>query len=337
MADPVYSPPLPTYQYRKPVKGSVIWWLRFLGVAAFLAVLAFTLPASKEVQLARVDLRWLGLCMLLTILQLLLDATQWHQLLRMQGVRHAYPKTIIAYLASLYLGMVTPWHVGSFLAAGYISMETGITFGYALSSVVMKKLLTWIITIGFGIWGLPLLAEVTYLHGVKRMAWVSAVIFVVMCAGIGLWIFSLRRLTKKWQRLSPWQIDMTEFWAGMKAYTTSWLALPLVTGLVSFLLLFVQFHAVLKSMAIALPFALVARITSFSRIAARFMPVSVAGFGAKDAAIIVLLSQQRIEWPVALTAVLLWLLCSYVVTLLLAGLCWWIKPLVIQRAAPATR
>ena len=49
---------------------------------------------------------------------------------------------------------------------------------------------------------------------------------------------------------------------------------------------------------------------------------------------IILLSQQGIDFTVGLTATLLFLVCSYLVTLLLSGLCWWMKPLVVRRAAP---
>src|SRR3989338_6521992 len=147
-----------SYTYRKPVRGSLVWWLRFSGVVAFLIVLLIHLPKSQQVSLFRIDLRWLGLCMLLTLGQLLLEALSWHSLLSAQRIRHPYPKTLLAYLASQYLGLVTPGHVGEFLSAGYISQETGITFGYALSSVIMKKILNWVVVVSFGIWGLQLLS-----------------------------------------------------------------------------------------------------------------------------------------------------------------------------------
>ncbi|MBI3330915.1 MAG: flippase-like domain-containing protein, partial [Candidatus Omnitrophica bacterium] len=100
------------------MRGSLVWWLRFAGIAAFLTILLVQLPRSQEVHLARIDLRWLGLCMLLTIGQLLLEALVWQWLLSAQRIRHPYPKTLVAYLASQYLGLVTPGHVGEFLAAG---------------------------------------------------------------------------------------------------------------------------------------------------------------------------------------------------------------------------
>ncbi|MBI3320507.1 MAG: flippase-like domain-containing protein, partial [Candidatus Omnitrophica bacterium] len=212
---------------RKPVRGSLIWWLRFLGAAAFILLLLLNLPRAQEVRVTRIDLRWLGFCMLLTVLQLLLEAFVWQWLLSTQRIRHPYPKTLGAYLASHYLGLVTPGHVGEFLAAGYISMNTGITFGYALSSVVVKKLLFWVSLVGFGIWGLPLLAEVPFLHGVERVVWTGLIVLVVLLAGISLWVVSLRRLARKWQKLSPWQIDMTEFWAGVRQLLSFRLVIPL--------------------------------------------------------------------------------------------------------------
>jgi hypothetical protein len=48
-----------------------------------------------------------------------------------------------------------------------------------------------------------------------------------------------------------------------------------------------------------------------------------------------MLVQQDITLPVAITAALLLLMSSYLVTLLLSGLCWWVKPLVVRREATA--
>ncbi len=322
--------------YRKPVRGSLVWWLRFCGVAAFIVVLVLQLPKAQDVHLVRIDLRWLGFCMLVTIGQLLLEAGAWHALLSAQRIRHPYPKTLVAYLASQYLGLVTPGHVGEFLAAGYISMNTGITFGYALSSVVMKKVISWLTVLSFGVWGLPLLAELPFLRGVQQMAWVTVVVLATLLGGIAVWVLSLQRLAKKWQRLSPWKIDVTEFWAGMRQLGSVRLVVPVLLGVSAFSCLFVEMYAVLRAMGVGLSFELVSRIMALSRIAARLVPFSVVGFGSKDAAVIMLLAQHRVDYSVGLTAALLFLLSTYLLTLLLSGLCWWIKPLVVRRTAPAS-
>ena len=325
---------LPTFHDRKPVRGSVVWWLRCFGIVAFVIVLILQLPRSQEVRLSRIDLRWLECCMLLTVFRLLLEASVWQRLLSAQRIRYPYPKTLVAYLASQYLGMVTPGHVGEFLAAGYISVDTGITFGYALSSVVMKKLLSWVVLIGFGIWGLPVLANVPFRHGVWELGLWSVLVLAVLALAITIWIVSLRRLARKWERLSPWQIDMAEFWSGLRQLCSLRLVPALGLAVLGFLLLFLQLDAVLQAMGVTLPLLLVSRIMAISRVAARLIPVSVVGFGSKDAAVIVLLSQHGVDFADGLTATLLFLVCTYLVTLLLSGLCWWIKPLVIRRAAP---
>jgi hypothetical protein len=215
-------------------------------------------------------------------------------------------------------------------------MHTGLTFGYALSSVVLRKVLAWVTLLGFGVWGLPLLAEVPFLKGVWALVGLSAVAVTVLSAGIGVWVLSLRRLTRRWEALSPWQVDMTEFWSGMRHLRSGRLVLPLGISVLAFSLLFFQLEAVLRALALVLPFALVARILAVSRIAARLIPVSAFGLGSKDAAVVFLLAQHQVDMVAGLAASLLYLVCSHVVTLLLAGVCWWINPLVVRRAAPAT-
>ncbi len=330
-------PPLESFEVspiraRKPVRGSLVFWLRFFGVIAFLVVL-FRLPTSQNIQMVRMDLRWLGFCMLLTVCQLLVEALIWQWLLSSLRIRHPYPSTLQAYLASEYLGLVTPGHVGEFLAAGYVSMNTGITFGYALSSVVMKKALAWIVVMGFGVWGLQLLSHVTFLQGVKWVTLATLGILVVLSAGIAIWVLSLRRLARKWERLSPWQIDTTELRAGMKQLFSPKLIFPFGLCVISFSIIFLQLDFVLRALGISLPILMVAKIVAFSRVVAKVVPISVVGFGSKDAAIIGMLGNEGINTSLGLTATLLLLLCSYLVTLLLSGLCWWVKPLIIRRSA----
>ena len=320
-----------TFQFQKPVRSSLVWWLRFFGVVAFI-ILLLRLPRSEGAQLTRIDLRWLGWCMVLTVLQLLLEALVWQLLIARQRIRQPYPRTLVAYLASQYLGLVTPGHVGDLLAAGYISMNTGITFGYALSSVVMKKVLHWVVIVGVGLWGLQLLAAFPLMQGLQRALVVSLTVLCVLAAGIGIWVVSLRKLAKKWRKLSPWQIDMTEFWAGMRALVSPKLVFPLLATLLAFGLLFVQLDAVLRSLGLRVPFLLAGQIMAFSRIIGRIIPISMVGFGSKDVAMITLLEWQGIEPSIGLAVTLLLLLCSYLVTLLLSGLCWWAKPLIVRRA-----
>ena len=174
-------------------------------------------------------------------------------------------------------------------------------------------------------------------EGVQRGAFVmSGVVLVVLSAGIALWVVSLRRLARKWEKLSPWQIDMTELWFGIRQLVSPRLVVPLVLSATAFSLLFLQLDAVLRSLGITLSFVLVAQIAAFSRIVARAIPISVVGFGSKDAALIGMLAQHGIDPAVGLTVTLLVLLCSYLVTLILSGLCWWIKPLVVRRVVSSS-
>ncbi|MBI4003673.1 MAG: flippase-like domain-containing protein [Candidatus Omnitrophica bacterium] len=303
-------------------------------MAAVILVLLLYLSRSQDARVFRVDLRWIGLCVGLTICQLLAEALVWYRLLAMQGIRYPYPKTLLAYLASQYLGLVTPNHVGELLAAGHISVDTGITFGYGLSSVVMKKALAAVTAAAFGIWSVPLLAELRFLQGMQVVVW-SVVVLIVFSAALASWVVSLQRLARKWEKVSPWKIEMAEFWAGVSQLVSPRLLAPLGLSVLAFSLLFFQLDAVLHAMGVGLSFALISKLMALSRITARFFPLSVFGFGSKDVLLILLLRHHGIAFSDGLTAALLLLMCSHLVTLLLSGLSWWIKPLVIRRVVPA--
>jgi hypothetical protein len=170
----------------------------------------------------------------------------------------------------------------------------------------------------------------------QRIVMASATVLVVLAFGIGLWVLSLRWLAKKWRALSPWQVDMAEFWSGFRHLVSVRLVMPAALAVAAFSLLFFQLNAVLRALGVSLPLLLVGQIVAFSRIVARLLPISVVGFGSKDAAVIELLREQGIHPAVGLAATLLLLLCSYFVTLLLSAVSWWVKPLVIRRARGAS-
>ena len=328
--------PAAAFQYRKPIRGHLVWWLRWLGVAAFVILLLRLTRYQPLVLMRKADIGWLGWCMGLAMVQLLLEALVWQWLLSIQRVPHRYGQTAVAYLASQYLGLVTPGHVGEFLAAGYISMNTGITFGYALSSVVMKKLLNWVVIISVGLWGLRCVSAFPVLRGVGWVIAATAVVVAILAAGISIWVVSLRRLTRKWERLSPWKIETPALRAGLQQLLSVKLLIPLWIAALAFSCLFFQLDAVLRSVGVSLPFLVVAQTIAFSRLVARVIPVSVLGFGSKDAALIWMLAQHGVSTSVGLTAALLLLLTSYLITLLVSALCWWLKPLVVRRAQPAS-
>ena len=325
----------PSFEYHKPFRGHLTWWFRCLGLVAFVLLL-LNLPQAQGTSLWRIEFRWLALCMALVGLQLLLEACVWRWLLAAQRITYPYRKAVVAFLASEYLGLVTPGHVGELLAAGYISTDTGITFGYALSSVIMKKALNWVAVVGVGIWGLPLLTELSWLHGVGGVALGSLGALALLSGGMAIWVVSLRRLTRTWERHSSWRVDLTEFWSGMR-HLASWkLLVPLLVTLLGFSLLFVQFDLVLRALGVILPIGLLGRIIALSRFSARLIPISVAGFGSKDVLLIIVLMRQGIVFSTAATAALLFYLCSHLLTLLLSGLCWRIKPLTVRRAQSAS-
>ncbi len=180
------------------------------------------------------------------------------------------------------------------------------------------------------------MAQVPLLQGVNRGVLVGVAVLVILAVAIAIWVVSLRRLAGKWQKLSPWKIEMTEFWSGMRGLVRPALLVAFGAGALAFGLIFLQVGAILRALGIGLPMLLVARIVALSRIFARIAPVSVVGFGSKDAVMILLFAQQGIDPSVGLTVSLLFLVCSYLITLLASGLCWWVKPLVVRRVAPSS-
>src|SRR5580700_7123011 len=74
---------------------------------------------------------------------------RWDVLLRTRGIRYPRRRIWGAYLASGYLGSMTPGRVGDALRAHYLHHELGTPYAEGMASVVMDRVCDLYVLVGF--------------------------------------------------------------------------------------------------------------------------------------------------------------------------------------------
>lgn len=129
-------------------------FLKIIGILIFVYIL-FKIDISKTLGvLANIKIDYVLIVFLLSMPSMLVKSWRWQYLLKMQGVDYSLKNAFITYLASLYLGVITPGKIGEFAKAFYLKEDKGINIGKAFSSVFTDRLLDLCVLIIFGFAGI---------------------------------------------------------------------------------------------------------------------------------------------------------------------------------------
>ena len=299
--------------------------LAILGLLLLRLDLGFTLKMLADVRLGDVFSA-------LTMLPILfgLKTWRWQKLLRMQGITYRFRDSFLAFMAGIFLGLITPGRLGEMGKALYLRQDMGVPISEGLASVLMDRVfdLYTILVVGFaGLIWFRLLPP-----------WTLAVIMVCMLgalllpfallserlANYGLSIIAVLPFTGKavsWSREA-----IARFQDALRPLLTPGLMIPFVLTLAAYALFFgqVKVLAVALGLKIGMPYLAVSLSVAG---VITLLPISFAGLGTRDAVLIALLSPlgPSPEQTVAFST--LFFLVSYVGAGLIGALAWQLKPL----------
>ena len=114
--------------------------IRLIG----LAILVFILLKIdlKATLAALADLHWsyLLLAVAANLPLFGLKAWRWQEMLKMQGISYPWRDAFLAFVAGLFLGLVTPGRVGEMSKALYLKQDQGVPVSVGLANVLMDRL-----------------------------------------------------------------------------------------------------------------------------------------------------------------------------------------------------
>jgi glycosyltransferase 2 family protein len=123
---------------RRGLAGALV---RLVGPALLVLVIARTPDRGVIVRaLAGANPWLLALATALNAPNLYLKVVRWQAMLRVRGFRYGTGRAHVAYLTSLYLGLLTPGRVGDVLRAQFLRHDAGVPYAEGVASVVVDRL-----------------------------------------------------------------------------------------------------------------------------------------------------------------------------------------------------
>jgi hypothetical protein len=295
--------------------------LRIFGLLLFGFILT-RIDLAKTLNIAKkVEIEYLLLSFPLFLPLILIKAWRWRTILDAQGIRIGIVKLFWRYLASFYIGVLTPGRMGEMVKVFYLT-EEGNSFGKSFFSVILEKLLDilFLTTVGcVGIFLIGLFKEISFF-----ILFLSILLFLV--ARRRDWgkrivdtLFSLSLPMSIKEKISA---NLNDFMAQFEMMKPKVIIMVLTATLISWTVYYAQLYLLALSLKIEIPFLKLSLFVTISSLVS-LIPVTISGIGTRDAVLILLFSTVGLSKELAVAYSTLILFSLYANALI--GMVGWIK------------
>jgi uncharacterized protein (TIRG00374 family) len=320
----------PTKQ--KPKIGK--WLLRALGLI-LLIVLITRLDLEKIwATLQTTNLLLLTLAIAGFIPLILVKTIRWQALLKAQNLQMALWPAFLAYLGSLFLGYLTPGRLGEFVKALHVSRDCNVSIARSFSSVLADRIFDVYALLFVGCFALPRVAV-----GGPAALILTITLILGTTAAFALFLndksfgwFQQRGL--KFGKLGHRLFDddnglLVEIRRGFGNLTAvRLLGITALTAL-AYSIYFGQCTLLARSLDLPLGYVPVMFAVGLGSLVA-LIPVSISGFGTREASIVAYLGTYNIDPESALSFSFLILVTFFFVGGLISAGAWLIRPVNLQ-------
>ena len=274
-------------------------FIRFLGIILFLLICLFVDFKKIWLLVKGANLIYLLLPAPLFLLNILIKGYRWKRMLRLQGFTLSLSESFRVYSASLLFGLLTPGRVGELTKAVYLKAK-GFPYRSSLASVILDRLadIVSLIFIGY----VSMLAFSSFFRSEIVVMGISFIlvplVLFVLLKRSGLGRSALLFMVKKFERQesgdsieNKLQDFLRDFLLLLKKGTGSITLFTLAAWVVYFL----QLYLFSLSLDFHLPVSYFIAVVSISLLVS-FLPISIAGIGTRDGALIGLSRESAITF-----------------------------------------
>jgi len=302
--------------------------LSFLGIILFIFILFKSNLGEILKNIKNVNFSYLILAAALALPILLNKTWCWNYIKRKQGIKYNLKDSFLMYCSGIYVGTLTPGRMGEVIKALYLKKD-GYSMGRSLVSIALDRISDLVSLVAFIL--LSSLFFITVFQKQILILVLGIIIFIllfVIFLKIGLikWFFKKMFyvfIPEKYRK--SWKINFQDFIDDFKIYKLKNYIIIFLISILSWFFYYLQTYILSKAINIDVPFLYLA-ITVTTAGLITLIPVSVAGIGTRDAALILLLAPFSIFREQAILFSALILLMSLFAALV--GLtCWLYKPI----------
>ncbi len=308
------------------------WLFQLIGIVLFLFIL-YKLDLGNAISIiSGADLTTLLLALLLTIPFVLLKSLRWSCLLRLQKIDYPFRSSTLAYLSSMYLGLVTPGRIGDFAKVLYLKNEQDISFSRGFSSVFVDRLFDLLILLLMACAGVLTFALPTnvllILLVILLLLAAGIVVFTVDSVGRRLIHFLLKLvLPRKRQDIARDKFDI--FYSAVQQLKKPGIINALLLSVAAYAIFYLQCYLIARSVNISISYLNAAFSISTANLVS-LLPISISGIGTRDATLISIFSVLDLSKESALVFSILFLFISNISTCLIGAVAWFVKPVDIK-------
>jgi glycosyltransferase 2 family protein len=259
------------------------------------------------------------------IIVLGIKSYRWKLLVANEGYNYKAYRSFGAYMSSDAIGIVTPGRIGEIARLYYVRQETDISFLQAFKTIVADRIFDFTMLGWFGISGMTF-----YFHifGALPGYLYALIVLLVIVAGYIILLASLRKMINlNWFR--RWQIPGFIYECFLAVLGKKTILMWAITILAYFsYFLFSWF--IMLSLNVRpgiVDIAFIMSIMSLSTI----IPISVAGFGTREATLVMLFAQYGFSSEVAISFSLLHFTAFFFWGGLIGLVYWLIMPISLQQ------
>lgn len=299
---------------------------RCLGLVIFVVIVARVDWHGFADIFDRSYMRFLYAATILNIPLIWIKALRWRLLLSWQGYHIRASDSFLYYLSSVSLGAITPGRIGEFSKVFYLKRAGISTLSQGLSSVLLDRLLDLSILIAVAMCGMLWLNP---WQGAKNMALLGfagtvAILILLFTVGdfkrvVG-WVY---RLIAKSRTTGSFKEGLDQFADGLRALFQWRLWQAVMLTVLAYALLFYQCFLIAQAFSLPISYFALAVIMAMTNLLT-LLPVSIAGLGTREAALLFLLGPMGIglEWILAYSISVF--VVTFVITGLMGATAWWI-------------
>jgi glycosyltransferase 2 family protein len=279
---------------------------------------------------------WLLLLALLAfVLMVYLKGIRWSYLLRMQGLSYPVWDCFLIYMATLYLGNLTPGRAGDFAKVFYLKQDLKLSAGKGITSVLVDRVFDLYLLLVLG--GLGILMNPMPTDPASLKMILAVKVFFVILVAVTLLAFNkkiggvllkaaFQRLMKQEHRDKMDEL-FEDFHKGMEAFYKPALLVPILLSLLSYVSFFGGCYGIAQAINLPVNILYLSFCISVVNIVSL---LTFLGMGTREAALIFLFGLISIGKDQAMAYSLLLLLIGVILFSLLGLICFTFKPIQLE-------
>jgi len=299
-----------------------------------LVVLLWQIDLAALIQVFRqAALPLLLLAVVLNLPMIALKTWRWTLLLRSQQIDYPLGKAFLAYLGSIFIGLVTPGRLGEFVKTMHVRHDCGVDSARAFSSVLVDRLFDLGMLLLVGGAALITLQQ----EHAPMLAFAVSVVVLTLPFILFLHDASFGRIQQVGVTMgqagyrlfapSGWLVEMRQ---GMRELSVGRMVAAALLTLAAYGIFFFQCYVLAVALGIQVGFLAVSYAIALGSLVT-LLPISISGLGTREATIIAYLHLLHVPADVALGFSLLVFGTFYLAGGLIGAVAWWVKPVQLER------